>query len=97
MNNRCYQRTYYVGRVVMQIMLLDLSDNFTMHLLPQITISSNRMCIAAVGIEWIFGEWNFGVCRKSYRDGLIQREQDIHALALKNGLTDKQQRLRWGW
>ena len=93
-----YNRVYSWHRLTLQILLKSQRNGIVIDLLPQIALSiKNRLCVVAVGVEWICGSINLGVMNESFQKSEAERRRRVRELAKKSGITARQQELRWGW
>jgi len=98
MNQREYNHLYVCGRLCVQILLEGGKWGWTIHLLPQVSLAfKNRFVLFAVGFEWLTGTVNIGFMSKEQQSYEFKRREAVHEAALKMGITDRQQELRYGW
>jgi hypothetical protein len=98
MAQRDYNHLYVFGRLCLQILLAGGTHGRTIHLLPQVSLAfKNRHVLFAIGFEWLVGTVNVGFMTKAQQKGERERRESVHKQAVKLGITDRQQELRWGW
>ena len=98
MSQRSYNHLHVCGRFCVQILLSGGEYGRTIHLLPQIDIAfKNRFVLFAIGFEWLVSSVNIGFMSKEQQKLEWDRRKAVHETAMKLGITDRQQELRWGW
>jgi hypothetical protein len=97
MNRRSYNHLYQIGRFCVQV-LLTHQKGLVVALVPAVDLVINGdKLLVGFGLQWMFGQVNFGIMRKSFVESENHRLGVVHKEAERVGISDRQQALRWGW
>jgi hypothetical protein len=93
---RKYNRVYRVGGFIFQVMLGSFQNQrFALRVIPSLTIAHNEKMVWVIGLDWMFGDVNFGWAYPDFIESEKARMGEIEKQATKTGITIKQQKLRW--